>query len=70
MVGGKIVNDLVKALQGIPNLGLSGADEYKKTIQLAKNITFLHIYFKNLGITQYSREENYGIWDVIGNASL
>ena len=30
------------------------------------NLTMIHVYFGDLGITLYSREELYGIVDVIG----
>ena len=33
-------------------------------------ITVIHIYFKELGIILYSRDEIYGIMDVIGNINI
>lgn len=33
---------------------------------LLKDVTFVHIYFKELGIVKYSRDELYSIMDVIG----
>ena len=67
---GEIFNTLLKEMRDVDNRVASTDEEAKAKIKeienLSKNITFLHIYFKRLGITQYSRDENYSIWDLIG----
>ena len=63
---GQIINGL---FQQIRNVQESSFTPVNKTAMLAKlgvNLTMMHIYFKSLGVTQYQREENYGIMDVIG----
>ena len=35
-------------------------------LEVLSNVTPMHIYFKELGVVQYSRDELYGIMDVIG----
>ena len=69
---GEIFNGLLEELRDVDNRKAPTDEEAKAKIKeienLSKNITFLHIYFKRLGITQYSRDENYSIWDLIGKA--
>lgn len=40
-----------------------------KLFDLEASATVVHIYFKELGIVKYSRDELYGIMDVIGKVS-
>ena len=69
---GKIFNTLLKKMRDVNNRYATTDEEEKAKLKeidnISKNITFLHIYFKRLGITQYSRDENYSIWDLIGKA--
>ena len=44
--------------------------EEKKEVDIKRTggqISLLRIYFKELGVVRYSREENYGLMDVVGN---
>ena len=61
-IDGNIINELVMEIGEVA----VDDNELKKRKELSENLTFLHIYFKHLGITQYNRDENYGIWDLIG----
>ena len=67
---GEIFNTLLKKMRDVNNRDATTDEEEKAKLKeidnISKNITFLHIYFKRLGITQYSRDENYSIWDLIG----
>ena len=64
------------SLEAIENAKRDGDEDLAKKYQdhldrTMGNLTMVYIYFSDLGITQYSREELYGIIDVIGtNCSL
>ena len=43
------------------------AERYQNQLDnMMGNLTMVHIYFGDLGITKYAREELYGLIDVIG----
>ena len=48
------------------NFSSFGLNLHKKE-QLRTNLSLVHIYFKELGVVKYERDERYGIMDVIGN---
>ena len=67
---GNITNNLTMQL-----IAAGQKDDFNKTMvkrsetmqrELSDNLTMMHIYFKSLGITQYEKEENYSVMDLIG----
>ena len=64
---GTIINGLLGQFKDIRNGEFSEDNKTAMIAKLGANLTMMHIYFKNLGITQYERAENYGIMDVIGS---
>ena len=66
---GTIINGLLRQINNTRNGELSEDNKTAMIAKLGANLTMMHIYFKNLGITQYERAENYGIMDVIGRGT-
>jgi hypothetical protein len=58
----KIIND-AKDVEGIYK-----AD--KKLVALTDDLCLVHVYFNQLGIVKYQRDEFYGITDVIGTTTI
>ena len=64
---GNIVNKLVKDLNNVQlNNKLSIEEKQKKYTELGLGVSLLHVYFKDIGTIRYTREESYGVIDLIG----
>ena len=62
-IGNKLIN-LVKQLQDDDRQTIE--EKQKKFTDLGYGASLIHIYFKDLGVIRYQREESYGIIDLIG----
>jgi hypothetical protein len=58
----KIINDATDVAE------IKKAD--KKLVALTDDLCLVHVYFKELGIVKYQRDELYGIMDVIGTTTI
>ena len=70
---GKWVNKLARAMSTIESHATLEDDEKSakiETLVQASNLSLVHIYFKDLGIVKYSREENFGLMDLIGKKKV
>ena len=64
---GAINNKLVKDLNNVQlDDKLTQQEKQKKYTELGLGVSLLHVYFKDLGVIKYTREESYGIVDLIG----
>ena len=64
---GSINNKLVKDLNNVQlDAKLTEQEKQKKYTELGLGVSLLHVYFKDLGAIKYTREESYGIVDLIG----
>ena len=59
----------IKLIKNSNNMSLALSKRQKyidKYVDSQQNFSMAHFYFKELGIVKYSRDELYGIMDVIG----
>ena len=64
---GKIINNLVKKIADVvkdDSLEKQTKNAEKRT--LADGLSLIHVYFKELEVVKYSKEENYGLMELIG----
>lgn len=71
----KPVQNLVAKIDSLKKNGTRKAIQkmarlVKKLKELEANTTLVHIYFKELGIIRYLKDELYGILDVIGRHTV
>ena len=52
------------------NVGTDSGVQQETSDQLVTGMSLVHVYFKELEIVKYSKQENYGIMDLIGNSKL
>ena len=64
---GKIGNKLVNMVKQIQDDKKQTIEEKQKMFtDLGLGASLVHVYFKDLGVIRYQREESYGIIDLIG----
>ena len=64
---GKIGNKLVNMVQQVQNDDKQTIEEKQKMYaELGLGASLVHVYFKDLGVIRYQREESYGVMDLIG----
>ena len=64
---GKITNKLASDIYEIQmNKDMTTKEKMEKYDMLGIGASLVHIYFKDLGIIRYTREESYSIVDLIG----
>ena len=57
------VKNFVKSKNDTPTTGQAATDFENK---FANGLSLVHVYFKELEIVKYSKQENYGMMDLIG----
>ena len=63
----RTVNKLVGKIAAVDeNHTMSNEEKKNAFIRLGNGLSLIHVYFKHLEAVKYSREENYGLMDVIG----
>ena len=68
---GIITNKLVKDLNNtLLDDKMTLEDKQKKYADHGLGMSLLHVYFKDLGVIKYTREESYGAIDLIGNIMI
>ena len=64
---GKILNKLVKKIaEKYDEATLSDEDKQSSFDLLGSGISLIHVYFKDLEAVKYSKEENFGLMELIG----
>lgn len=64
-------NDQVKKIVGVmENTDLNPEEKDTKYEALGEKISLVHVYFKELEVVKYSKQENYGIMDLIGKTTF
>ena len=63
----KTVSRLVGKIDAVEANDTASKEEKKKALTtLGEGLSLIHVYFKDLEVVKYSKEENYGLMDVIG----